>query len=204
MAYKYPFNPARYLELLKKEEETGQRLLESELLECLSYSTQFTDYLISKNKDDIIILIKRFINYKINAEEFISQFLNLCTPNRKLFYNPSLESLQDVKIDSDFSSFSVMKSNITVGIELYERYDEELSEDEFRNLVNEEYEILLDFESFIDVKIEIDPDVNAIKLTKGTNLESKIDSAQLIQKSYTALLLAGVILLVALINFILS
>lgn len=206
MAYKYPFNPERYLELLKKEKEckrTGQRLLEFELLERVSYSNQFADYLISKNKDDIVILIKKFINYKINVEEFIDQFLNFCKPNPQLFYKASLESLQDVKIDSDFSSFSVMKSNISVGIELYERYDEELSEDEFRNLVNEEYEILLDFESFIDVKLEIDPDVTAIKLTKGTNLESKIDSAQLIQKSYTALLLAGVILLVALINFIL-
>lgn len=204
MAYKYPFNPERYLELLKKEEEcrrTGQKLLEFELLERISYSNQFADYLISKNKDDIVILIKQFINYKINAEEFIYQFLIFCKPDLQLFYKASLETLQDVKIDTDFSFFSVMKSNIIIGIELYERYDEGLSEDEFRNLVNEEYEILLDFESVINTKIELEPDVTAIKLGKMTNLESKIDSTQLIRKSHIALLLAGGILLVTLIIF---
>jgi len=49
MAYKYSLNPKRYLELWKKKDEcqkTGQRLLEFELLELVSYSNQFTDYLI--------------------------------------------------------------------------------------------------------------------------------------------------------------
>ena len=202
MAYKYPFNPERYLELLKKEEEcrrTGQKLLEFELLERISYSNQFADYLISKNKDDIVILIKQFINYKINAEEFIYQFLIFCKPDLQLFYKASLETLQDVKIDTDFSFFSVMKSNIIIGIELYERYDEGLSEDEFRNLVNEEYEILLDFESVINTEIELDEsDITAIKLRKMSNVELKINSDQLIRKSYVALLLAGGVLLVTL------
>ena len=107
--------------------------------------------------------------------------------------------MQDVKIDSDFSSFSLMKSNIIIGSELYERYNGELIEDEFRNLVNREYKILLDFESVIDLQMEIDRDSSAlIKVT-----ESKIDLAQLIQRSYIALLLAGGILLVNLITFIL-
>ena len=202
MAYKYPFNPERYLELLKREKEcmrTGQKLPDFELSESVSYSNQFADYLISKNKDDMVILIKQFINYKINAEEFIDQFLIFCKPNPQLFYNASLESLQDVKIDTDFSFFSVMKSNIIIGSELYERYDEGLSEDEFRNLVNEEYEILLDFESVINTEIELDEsDITAIKLRKMTNVELKINSDQLIRKSYVAILLAGGVLLVTL------
>ena len=188
MAYKYVFNPEKYLELLEKEKKyagTDQKLTRFELLERVSYSTQFADYLTSKNKDEIIIWIKKFINYKIDAEEFSEQFFKLCQPNPKLFYRASLESLQDVKIDPDFFSFSLMKSTIILGIDLYELDDEEFTEDKFRNLVDREYKRLLDFESVIDA-------------------ESHIDLAQLIQRSYITLLVVGGILLLNFLNSVLG
>lgn len=185
MAYKYLFNPERYLELIMKHDEsrkTGQMLRDSELEEWLSYSTQFSDYLISKNKNDIIIVTKQFISYEVSAEEFIEQFLNLSKPDTKLFYKPSLESLQKVKIDPDFSSFSLMISNIIIESELYERYEQKLSEGEFRNLVNKEYERLLEFDSIIDIETEIDTDV-----------------PQLIQRSYNILVTSVILLLILII-----
>lgn len=174
--YDYPFNLERYLQLLNKEKEDSKSLLKSERLELICYSGQLADSLLWKKQSQYYLLIEAFISYEIDADEFDREFVRLGYDDaelNKLRSNPSLKILKNLQIGPEYDSdFPILRANIDAGCELFERAEDDFTEDTFRVYVKKEYKEFLENDSSINVKSESESNlvgINPIKIKTSKN-----------------------------------
>ena len=141
MISNYPFNPERYFKLLKKEKELrkkNQNLNQSELLELICYSNQYFHSLYWEQKDDFLNLIKKFISYELENDDFFIPY-KLLEKSFVVTSDLSLESLKDVKISQNSSTFSILISDLNLACDLYDMLDD-FEEEDLRNSVKKAYQ----------------------------------------------------------------
>ena len=174
MATPYLFNPERYLELYNKNwefQKKGKTLSVTETAEFTSYLVQLESYILWKKESKLKLLIEAFINYEIDADKFDLKFHRLIGKNlelKRLHLNPSLDILKNIEIDPrDYVHFTNLRSNIMVACQLFESRieDEDFSDDRFRDWVEKEYRVFLEYDSalVINVKSETDSIVSVAK-----------------------------------------
>jgi hypothetical protein len=157
-----PYNTERFIELLNKQADLrkqNEKLISSENTELLGYRVVLYDYICWKNRDEILKLLKQFLDDQMDGTTFDREFLKLWEFNRDLskFIATKVELINLIEIDPKSSGCSLIVSNLMGFLESYnypededDNYEDQkkekgISDELLRDLIENAYQKLLKY-----------------------------------------------------------